>query len=83
MPQDLLQVIEWAQTIGTWQENLTRDEVPPEWMWTVDHELEIWFERVDAEREERYGTGSSKTSNRDEASMMNNELLVERRAPRG
>ena len=68
--------MEHAQTILAWQENLPRDEMPPEWMWSVDHELEIWFERVEAEREEKYGgTGDDRT----EVPMMTNELAAQRR----
>jgi len=78
VPHDLLQVIQWGQTICSWQEHLSKDEMPPEWMWAVDHELEIWFERVDAERDEKYGTG--RKSKDTQSPMMDNELLVERRA---
>lgn len=47
--------------------------MPPEWMWSVDHELEIWFERVQEEREERYGGSAS----RETTPMMQNELAEE------
>lgn len=70
MPFDLYRTVEHAQTILAWQENLARDEIPPEWMWSVDHELEIWFERVEEERDERFGGGDR----RERTPMMQNEL---------
>jgi hypothetical protein len=57
-----------------WQENLVRDEMPPEWMWCIDHELEIWFERIEAERDERYGR-----EERERVPMMQNELTEDLR----
>jgi hypothetical protein len=59
-------------TILSWQENLTSEETPPEWMWPVTHELEVWFERVEAERDERYGS-----DDRDQVPLMENELARE------
>jgi hypothetical protein len=49
--------------------------MPPEWMWTLDHELEVWFERLDSERDERYGGGKTDI----EGPVMENELARERR----
>jgi hypothetical protein len=77
LPFDLYRAVEHAATIIHWQENLSNEEVPPEWMWSVEHELEIWFERVQAEREERYGGGS-----RNEP-MVENEYAAEMRKARG
>jgi hypothetical protein len=51
--------VEHAHQILDWQENLTSDEVPPRWMWHLDHELDIWFTRIKRDREERYGGGGS------------------------
>ena len=76
MPFDLYKAVEHASAILHWQENLTRDEMPPEWMWSVDHELEIWFERVQEERDERYGRDDR---DRSDAPMMRNELAEEMR----
>jgi hypothetical protein len=70
--------VEHASAIIHWQENLSNDEVPPEWMWSVESELEIWFERVQTEREERYGGGGK----RDEP-MMQNEYAAEMRKANG
>jgi hypothetical protein len=59
----------------SWQENLHSDEIPPEWMWAIDHELEEWFEEVKRAREERYGSPSEDESR----PMMQNELTKGRR----
>lgn len=39
-----------------WRENLTEEEMPPEWMWDNDEELERHFERIKAKRR-RAGPG--------------------------
>lgn len=65
-----------------WQENLGKDEVPPEWMWSLDDELESWFEDVEEAREAKFG-GSS-TRNKDEVvPMMQNQLSKNRRKAHG
>lgn len=68
--------IEHANTVLSWQENLSEEEMPPEWMWTLDHELEEWFEHVAHDRKTRFGGGGSDD---DETSMMGNELAKGRR----
>jgi hypothetical protein len=50
-----VRAIAHAQTVLSWQEVLTEDEMPPEWMWPFDEELESWFEDVERKRKERYG----------------------------
>lgn len=50
-------MIEQSLRILFWQDNLGRDEVPPVWMWSLDEELNEHFERVQEERDEKYGTG--------------------------
>ena len=47
--------------------------MPPQYMWPFEEELELWFERVDTEREARYGGGSS-SDDEGTGSMMGNEL---------
>lgn len=53
------------------------EEVPPEWMWTLDHELELWFEEVERKREEKFGRGSSGDDDELPGEMMRNELADE------
>lgn len=78
MPIDLLRAIEHAQTVLNWQENLMSDEMPPEWMWTVDHELEAWFDRVEDDRKKKYGGGKEGLDPDDEG-VVTNELAAGRR----
>lgn len=63
----MYKAVEHSNNILSWQENLPEDEMPPEWMWSVDHELEIWFEKLKDARAEKYGTP------REESPMMSNE----------
>lgn len=65
---DLIRAIEHADRICGWQENLTREEMPPDWMWHLETELEAWFEEVDAKRRDKYGGDT-----RDEVPTMQNE----------
>lgn len=53
-----------------------KDEIPPRWMWTVDHDLDIWFEEVERKREEKFGTGGS-SDDEPAGPMMRNELADE------
>lgn len=71
IPWDLSLAIDHAIRVCSWQENLIGKEMPPQWMWPFEDELELWFERVDAQRKEKYGGGSDD----DETSpMMSNEF---------
>lgn len=57
-PADLQNAIDHALKIISWQENLSPDEVPPIWMWTLDHELETWFKEVKRKRDQKCGRSS-------------------------
>ncbi len=63
--------IEHAQRVLGWQENLGQDEMPPQWLWVVEDELETWFEDVDRKRKEKYGSPAEDT---EESEMMSNTL---------
>jgi hypothetical protein len=63
-----------AQTILSWQEHLTKEDQPPEWMWALDDELEEWFSELEVKRENRYGGGNDYTP-----PMMTNQLAKGRR----
>lgn len=65
--------ISHAQTILGWQENLTKEDMPPEWMWPLTDELEEWFDEVSRRMEERYGTGDYRD---DAPDMEQNELTA-------
>lgn len=75
MPADLLTAIEQANRICSWQENLTRDEIPPSWMWHLEEELQIWFQGVDDKRKSGSSTGGSE----DEAPDLAQNVLAKGR----
>lgn len=72
VPFDLMRAIEHASQIIDWQENLPKEDIPPEWMWPFIDELEIWFEEVDNRRKE--SSGGSSSSGDTTVPMMTNEL---------
>lgn len=75
MPNDLVRAIAHAHRLLDWEENLQSEEMPPEWMWPFDDELEAWFEEVQRKRDEKYGGDSSASSE----PMMSNDLAEGRR----
>lgn len=70
LPCDLSMAIDQAYRIAFWQENLQSEEMPPKWMWHLEHELDPWFEEVDQIRKEKYG---GEADDREEAPMMSNQ----------
>lgn len=68
--------IEQASRILDWMENLTKEEIPPEWMWPFEDELEQWFADVEEARKQKYGVSSDDTSSSGEMSgpMSKNEF---------
>lgn len=69
VPWDLAAAVDHAVRVCNWQENLMSEEMPPEWMWPFDAELEDWFSEVERARDAKYGTGDD----REETNMMGNE----------
>lgn len=65
LPNDLAVAIDQAIRITHWQENLGADELPPQWMWHLDWELEAWFLDVQKKRNEKYSGGDNSSSNSD------------------
>jgi hypothetical protein len=65
-----MRAVNHAYLVLSWQENLPRDEIPPEWMWPLDDDLEAWFEEVQAKRDEKYGRSDTV----DGPGMMQNQL---------
>lgn len=77
----MLQVaIEQALTIIGWHENLSTDEVPPEYLWEDSEGLELWWADVKARREDNMpmpNRGSSRSDDDDEhpdSGMAENDL---------
>lgn len=66
--------IEHAHRILDWHETLSKDELPPRWMWPFEDELKIWFEEVDEKRNEQHGDSGGEA-----VPMMANELTRGRR----
>jgi hypothetical protein len=58
-----------------WQEHLSEEETPPEWMWHLEHELEPWFENVKQQRDDKSG----RSDDREQVPMMDNEYARGRR----
>jgi hypothetical protein len=75
-----MRAVNHAHVILGWQENLAKDETPPEWMWALDDELETWFEEVEENRKEKYGL---KDSDDTVVPMMQNQLTLGRNRRRG
>lgn len=55
VPSDLFYAVEHALRILSWQENLLPEEMPPQWMWHLDWEIEAWFDKIKAKREQERG----------------------------
>jgi hypothetical protein len=72
-----MRAVNHAHVILAWQENLSKDEIPPEWMWALDDDLEKWFEEVEERREQKYGPRD--TSGDTVVPLMQNELTRKRR----
>lgn len=71
-----------ASVISSWQENLSKDEVPPHWMWPFDSVVSEWFEMVDKQREKKYKNDDI-DSNWEETEMDDNELIKDARRQMG
>lgn len=74
--------IQQANRILDWHENLMGEELPPEWMWHLEHELEAWFEEVDRKRKERFGSRDDDDDGdepKQVVPLMQNELTKGRR----
>jgi len=76
MPFDLFLTVRHAYQVLDWHENLREKEIPPEWMWTFDEEINDWFEEVKAEREREF---SSPTEGEGDEGMLQNEYAKGRR----
>lgn len=59
IPADIMNVINHALLIISWQENLPSEEIPKYWMWHLDWEIEEWFKKVKIERDIKYGTNTA------------------------
>lgn len=58
----------------SWQENLSKEEMPPEWMWLLDEDLIEHFDRVNEDRIAKYGGSSQDDDDLGGGLMVQNEL---------
>lgn len=63
--------IEHALTVINWYENLPKEEVPPEHLWADAEGLELWWKRVERNRED--GT-TGKDYDDDDPGMAENDI---------
>lgn len=75
VPADLLQALEQAGKIVNWYENLPSEEVPPEWMWPLDWELDDWFLEIKTLKD----NNSADPLNREIVEMEENEYAARMR----
>lgn len=68
--------------ICSWAENLSEDEVPPEWMWCFDDLLKSWFEDVKKRREKKFDS-SDNSVEWEETELDDNDLATEYRRNMG
>lgn len=66
--------IEQASRVLDWMENLVKEEMPPDWMWPFEDELEQWFADVEEKRKQKYGGGGDTSSDESSGPMMKNEF---------
>lgn len=74
-PADLLRAIYHANKILDWYENFPEDDIPPEWMWPFEEELDKWFKELKAEK----AAGSETSDDRTKVPLMDNELTAGKR----
>lgn len=75
---DLEFAVEHASTIIGWQHNLSKDEMPPRWMWPFPDELEIWFEEVEANRDQKFGGGDANNGEHMEVNQLTKQGVRQR-----
>lgn len=64
-----------ADQIVQLQEDLSSDEMPPEWMWPLYWEMDVWLDRVVKQRKAKYGGGDE--DDFDTAEYTENEYAAE------
>lgn len=68
----MVAAISHAHKVLDWYENLPKKEIPPEWMWPFDEELDVFFEEVEEAR--KTASSPSAPDDEDGGPMMSNEL---------
>ena len=71
-----MRAVQFAGRILEWQENLTEEEMPPQWMWCFEDELEPWFDEIfRARKSDSGGSGGEEAPE----GYMTNDLVGDRR----
>ncbi len=70
VPYDLARALPHAHRILNWYENVSEDEMPPQWMWPFEEKLEEHFATIKANRESETIEDNSGA----ETSLTKNEL---------
>lgn len=79
VPADLITAIEQAVRILSWQENLLSKDMPPQWMWVLDWEIDNWFKKIDEERDNnRSGGGNGTRGPREKVEFQDDNVHVDR-----
>lgn len=76
MPADLMRAIAHANRVLDWMDNLAEEEMPPEWMWPFDEEINSHLDQVMQDRKDKYSNPSP--SGGDDGTMMSNEFARDR-----
>lgn len=75
IPNDLAVAFAHAAQVIRWEQTLDKGEMPPEWMWPFPDDLNLWFEDVQAARDERASPNSDAG---DDGDMVENDLAPRR-----
>jgi hypothetical protein len=74
LPYDLAMAISHATSVLSWFENLSTEEMPPQWMWPIDEEITRHFERI------RDARSNGTSLEDDDGPMLRNEYARNRGA---
>ena len=69
--------IEHALQILNWHENLSKEDVPPEYLWEDARGLEQWWDDVRARQEDGVATKRGRSSSRDDDDPTDSDEMVE------
>lgn len=77
VPDVLTNAINHSVRIISWMENYSDEEMPPQWMWHLEHELEPWFAEVKRARAKQNDSSSNGYEEaREEGDYMSNEFTA-------
>lgn len=77
LPSDFVTAMEQAFRILSWQENLPSKDQPPVWMWTLDWEIENWFNKLNEDRESN-GSHPGSRDKREKPDIKEDNVFIDR-----